>query len=743
MNIISNEIALRYRQSLVIEPGTGEASPLAILGLLAELAQVGYTLDKPVMDMLKTYNETELAMFHGFILKTINGMIGNNVKHRPLFKNFPNDIPDDDTYLLSRIVGHFASVLGVVDAEAGTVLSCGHVIDPRLFDLDEFGACPICQCQVDELGFEDGNRPELKDITQAKVITMGNGATVINIFRNLISSNSSISEEDKTTIGTLISNNSAIIPFIPEIIPFKENMATMVGSVLNNVEDVNEAIEGIAGFVNTATDILRVAVHLSGGDVSLSNKQDRIKLSNPQRRLVMSLLDKINKPAEDMLGHRMRWIRVGEVLHIGQKAKKYPNAYKAFDLIRNNPETIATFNRNVEALVHNINKATNNAMEKELVELLSKRPGMFARRLDWMLRTFKDPSVAVTMFLGLISQLPTIMLMTINKHISGRVDDSVESKRFFIPKGSLAKLQVVEDVRNLIDTKFAAIICTEIEDELELRFSKLEPLGWVYLNPSLKDIPIPTGQRSASKSLVTLPRGAHISIPEANVIRMFLYWKENAEVGRVDVDISAVAYDENWKKKFHLSYTNLSSVGGVHSGDIQSAPNGASEFIDIEISKSKENGVRYVTLNVFSYTHQKFTTFEAFAGVMGRDEAGSGEIYEPTTVTHRFDLAGDTAHNLPLILDLEKNELIWSDMALSSYMFNNVESSNSEISEVAKMIEGLKYTKPTLGELFQLHCEGRAIRVDTERAEDVEYDTEFDMDRATQIDDILANWLVS
>ncbi len=743
MNIISNEISLRYRQALVIEPGTGESSPRAILGLLTELAKVGYTLDKPVMDMLKTYNETELAMFHGFILKTINGMIGNNVKHRPLFKNFPKDIPDDDVHLLNRIVGYLASELNIVPEETGTPLSCGHVIDSRLFNLDEFGACPICQHQVDELGFDASDRPALADITRAKVITMGNGATVLNIFRNLISAKSSISEEDKSTIETLIKNNSAIVPFIPEDIPFKENMATTVGAVLNNVDNENEATDGIAAFVKTPTDILRVAIHLSGGDVSLSNKQDRIKLSNPHRRLIMSLLDKVKNPQEDMMMHRMRWIRMGEVLHIGQKAKKYPNAFKAFDQLRNSPEDIATFNRSVEAMVHliNTNSVHLDLTEIDLIKLLSTRPGMFARRLDWMLRTFSDPQRVVATFIGLIDNLPTIMLMTLSVHLNTRKTKNKDDKRYFIPKGSLSKLQVVNDDRNAINEEFAEKIGTEIGDELELRFSKLESLGRVYINKDLFYVPIPTGQRSASKSLVTLPRGAQVPIPENKAFRMFLYWKENEETDVVDVDLSAVAYDEDWNMKYHLSYTSLSAVGGVHSGDILSAPNGASEFIDINIETALSQDIRYITLNVLSYTRQNFNTFECFAGIMGRDEVNSGEIYEPTTVVNKFDLAGATGQNLPLVFDIKKRVLIWADMALSSQMFNNVENSAQSIVEVAKMIENLPHTKPTLGQLFVLHGGARGTQVDFEREEGVEYDTEFDMDRATQIDDILANWL--
>lgn len=752
MDKLFNSISLRYKQAVIITPSTTasgiaeKASARAVLGMLAELAAVGYTLDKPVMDILKTFNDIELNEFHYNVLTTIKGMIGDDVLHKPLFKNFPYDVPDE-TYLLRRIIGFVENYYSVGLDKAGEPLSCGHVIDPALFDIEKFGACPICQQQVD--GLEEGvERPDLKDKIALKVISLACKQDVVQLFQNLLNAKSSISAEDSCVIDDLIGNDASIAAYIPDVIPIKENMAIAVASLFVHLDDAENEI---AHFTKTATDVLRVAVALCGGDVSLAQRT-KFKLNNSQRRLVMGLLDGIKNPEEDMLAHRMRWIRLGEVLHIGQKAKKYPNAFRAFNVLRNHPETISTFSSQVENLVAIITAEGKRKdklpttelqeFENELLRLLQKRAGLFARRLDWMLRTFTDATPVVNIFDVLIEELPTPMLLTISDHLKLRPFEDSDTKRYFMPKGSIAKIKAMEDTRETIDVEVVEHIQGEIRDELLLRFGKLERLGKVYINPMLAGIPVPLAQRSASKSLYSLPRGSHIQLPEKKAARMFLYWKQNEESGRVDVDLSAISFDANWNYKNHISYTNLEDIGGHHSGDVQSAPNGASEFIDLDIATARKNGVRYVVMNIISYCGQHFDRFECFGGVMGRDFVDSGQVYEPTTVEHKFEVDGEARFNLPFIFDLHTNSMIWCDIALTAHPRCNVEQKSGNIVDMAKAIQSMvTMYKPNLFNLLAMHAEARGSSISTEREEGVEYDTEFDMDMATAIDDILANYL--
>ena len=134
----------------------------------------------------------------------------------------------------------------------------------------------------------------------------------------------------------------------------------------------------------------------------------------------------------------------------------------------------------------------------------------------------------------------------------------------------------------------------------------------VYIDEKLGSFPIPFSQRSGSKSLRQLTRGSRLPIPPGDVVRFFIWWKEGVvngqPTGDVDIDLSAVMYDDKWNYLEHLSYTNLKSdkYRAFHSGDIISAPNGASEFIDLDIPSVLKYGGRYIVVSVFSFNGHLF-----------------------------------------------------------------------------------------------------------------------------------------
>ncbi len=738
MNLLNNDIALRYKQSIVIDGTSGTTPTTHVRALLLDISQLGYTFSGDAVRAVRGLSESEFKRFYDSLVITLKEMVGDNVKHRALFKNFPTDIPDDEEYFIRRVVGFVTNMYGLAPDDIAP-LSCGHVIDTRLFNIDEFGACPICQHQVDELD-DDSDRPVLKDITPLKVIDLITSDDVKQIFVNLLSAKSSISEEDRIVIDMMISNDPSLFELVPDM-HMKEVIAVVAGLAVDYAWDgtgdnyVMAASNVLIDNMKTATDVLRLAVQLSGGDVSLAEKS-RFKLKNKNRRVIMWLLNEIKHPEEDMLRYKMRWVRLAEVMHAGKYANKYPDAFKAIDTIRNNAKGIVTFNKKVETLVDGINGGKNDS-EGNLLELLTTRPGEFARRMDWMLRTFTAKNAVHVCFIDVVDKLPTKMLLTLSSHFKNRSNGNED--RYFMPKGNIAKMQIIKDERTTVSTDDAAKILSGIEAVLLERFSQLDGLGNVYIDEDLENYLVPMVQRNASKSLVTIARGSQVPLTESAAVRMFVYWKNNDT--RVDVDLSVLAYDTDWNYKFHVAYTNYSDLGSVHSGDITDAPNGASEFIDVDIATARKNGVRFVVMNVNSYTGQPFNTFDCFAGVMERDAVESGKKFEPTTVTNKFDVAGDTRYNIPLILDLETKKVIWADMAMQADSYDNARGKRAPVSTLAKAIFDMGDEKPNLLELVQLHAQARSTSIDYERQEGKEYDTIFDVNMATNIDDIIANWL--
>lgn len=178
----------------------------------------------------------------------------------------------------------------------------------------------------------------------------------------------------------------------------------------------------------------------------------------------------------------------------------------------------------------------------------------------------------------------------------------------------------------------------------------------------------------------------------------------------MDIDLSAVMYDGNWDYMEHISYTNLRSAKykAAHSGDITSAPHGACEFIDIDIPSVLKYGGRYVVASLNSFTEQPYCNLpECFAGWMIRKSPGSGEVFEPSLVADKIDVAADTRISIPVILDLQNRMVIWCDLALKNHpnYYNNIESNRGGMALMGKAMVSL--IKPDLYELLLLHATAR------------------------------------
>lgn len=228
----------------------------------------------------------------------------------------------------------------------------------------------------------------------------------------------------------------------------------------------------------------------------------------------------------------------------------------------------------------------------------------------------------------------------------------------------------------------------------------------MYLDEDLKNYTVPFSQRSASKALNTISRGSKIDVPVGDTIRFFIYWKEGNN--RADLDLSVLALDSDSGYKMTIAYYNLKEDGGYHSGDITSAPEGASEFIDIEISKCLKQGIRYLLMSINSYTNQLYCDLPiCFAGFMVRQFPNSGEIYDPLTVENKFDLTANARIAIPMIIDLYEKKVIWTDLSLKSNPStnNNVHHNLSSTTLINKSMTTM--VKPNLYDLLTLHITAR------------------------------------
>lgn len=679
------DVLLR-RQKLLIHQETTKRPQNIVATFLMELNNLGFMVDNTTLAAIhflrdETYKE---------ILDNIKEMVGQR-DYKAFYPNFPKQVMEaSDAELYLNAVLHYMSFM-IADLSG----------DADFIWLPKY---------------DKQKREPLDEKVQLKKLTLASDEDGLKLLDNLINSNSSISETDKTDLITLFNHYQNYQ--IPQKIPQKEIAAVVGAELLKN----NKKIEFN---ISSTNDVLRIASAYCNGDVSLA---ENTKFTKIPRFVRKELLNKINDKAsvEDMLLHKSKWLRLGEALHPGEYKNRFPKVYECFRILREN-EKITTFNSQVERLI--------KTKDIDVTKLLQTRPGYFARRLDEVLRGSDKKSKIIKDFEKVAMEVSTPVLLQVTKHFQTRNSNEF---RVFMPKGNTAKLFMGE-VKGEIDTKYTKKVEKVCLDTLKNKFSQLPHLGNCYIDPSLKNYLVPFSQRSASKALHTIVRGSQIPLENKNTIRFFIWWKQPNGV-RVDLDLSSVLLDSKFKLVESIAYYNLrnENLEACHSGDVTSAPDGACEFIDLNIDSYAKRG-RYVLMCVNAFTNNKFCDLpECFAGWMMREKPRSGEIFEAKTVKNKIDVTTGSRMVNPLIIDLEERKVIWADMSLTTgKVINNVGSNMDKLQIMGKALSNMVNTKWTVYDLIKLHVESRGKLVSKDKAQTV-----FGEELAYQPETIAAQFLI-
>lgn len=682
-----------------------------------ELAACGYSLSPSALEGLKKASKIDFHVARKDVLKVVRefSTIPNvNV----LFKKFPYDIPDDFDYFVRRVVGNLQRFLP--RKKNGVLLSCGHFIDPNLFDLQEFGACPVCQHQVDELDGDPVARNAYSNVSPLKFLDLIDESGVENLASNLLARPSSLSGQEKEFLRFAMSNFSVKLPekCFKETLPF----------VYESTDDMDYVRSQISG----ATDVLRLAYFVSNPDADLSLKENvKFKLKAKHVRDFLSLLDGLPNLVEDLMRDRERWLRFGELAHpnSAKNQKRYPAVALAFDTLRNYPHSVETFNRKVH-------RATTDKNVAAMVDILSSRPGEFARRLDNMVSIAENSpppnnyrfKEIIKAFSNVVTKVPTKILFEIVSHFQYRSGFVSDENRLFFIKGSQNTIYFTPEKRGKIPADKADEIIKIAKGELVLRSYQenlgRNELGKVYIDPALNGMVVPFNRRGDSnKSENILLKGSRLPF-HGSVLRLFVWWK-----GHIDVDLSANFYDENWEYVEHVAYTHLATKGGyaVHSGDIQDAPDGATEFIDIDVEKCRRmvHHARYLVTSIISFRGESFDSFPCYAGFMERDKlGGGGKLFEPTSVATKFEVSQKATRLMTFAFDLVTKEVILLDMVVGGGRFHNAARSTDKFRTVAKHIVSLPEKKPTFFNVLEVYATANGKIVQNRE----EADTVFDME---------------
>jgi hypothetical protein len=555
--------------------------------------------------------------------------------------------------------------------------------------------------------------------TKFTTIKLGTEKDFNAIFTTLVSINQSITENDKKVVEWFVQNYRDQL-VMPKNIPFKETLCILAGYGLN-VPIVN------------ATDVLRIATYFSGGDISLpaipkitvkevragrkavffrnlQNSQIEAKesfkfknLNRVRRKYLLSLLENTNVDLGEMKHRTGRWLRLGEVLHVGEYKKRFPKSFEAFYTLRNAVDTIQTFESKIENAFKDAKTLEKNPKILEMaLNLLSSRPGLFARRLDWLLRNYDNEQVLAA-FEKIATKVSKKVLWELYTYYLNR--DSGKPRTIML-KGKKSKRRTLKELPPMGKITINRIQNTILEC-VGLHFSQLPKLGNVWIDPRLKNIPLPTAMRSINTSVKTYIRGTRVPFNDnAKVVRPYIHWFD--ENGNEDLDLSVGFYDNNLQGVAHISYRDLSNhnLNSCHSGDIRHRQGACAEYVDIDIQACLDAGVRYAMVQVHNFEDRPMHTMkDCVFGLMEREYPESNAIFVPKTITNAMKLANESSTVCVTMLDLENREYIWLDLEIQSTDLVNIESTSSMTGQIVRSV--IHNTSLSVYDILFLHGKSR------------------------------------
>lgn len=477
-----------------------------------------------------------------------------------------------------------------------------------------------------------------------------------------ITSNSPLSPDEQNTIIDLLTHsgedflNHLVDMMKDKHITCKENLALYASFIINRPDWRGQ--QCLLDFKG-ATDVLRLAAAMSGQDVSLVKSPHFRSFKRSERRELLYLLEHVEKN-EGFALRPEEFKRLGEKLHPGEYGKVFPENKAIFDKVRNGVH-IETYNSKLQEL---LKKPVNVDV---LTAHLMLRPGVFARYLDFALRNCSDEHQMEDVLFRFISVCknvsPRVLVQLIN-HFRNRNNPVQLATGKANGAGSAALDREVEPISDVMCNRVARDIFNQLWQVL--RAEDTEPKS-VYIDPAChcNKLIFPDNPRQISSAMRATACGSRTQLPDGNVLRAFLYWKGNDGADLwdgIDLDLSVVFYGEKEANFVFYGEPKNERLGAIHSGDRRcSGLHGAVEYVDFDIKKCLQNGIRYAALVVNSYSGEKFSEMDAaFCGMMVRD-GETGEQFEPATVKDRFALTTDARQIIMVVIDLLNREVVTVD----------------------------------------------------------------------------------
>jgi hypothetical protein len=683
----------------------------------AALMTVGFKLSTDCLRYFATRPAHEVKALAVRTLAAVRDLVGNHVQHNAYFIDFPANVPDTMEFwvsLLRRALvsanAHLSSSASPFwDDELRGMMWEGPV---NLLRLPTYGTY---QHSFDELvAAHDEFIPSLKD--RLTILHLG-GLPIeemILLFEQLAGTATPPSTEDRALLKELA--QQVLVGYHHEIffeLPGRETKAVINAAILGwqGGKDVNYPNLQLVQ-VNTITDVLRAVDVLSGGDGTLerppapkpraepvvrsfrdiqqrAGKTDEAPVAVPstesaprpatklvsfrrgQRRLIMRTLQELlvfdpDKAAE-VYRNQEAWKRLGEGLH-PHEFPWCPDAQNLFAIARGEVHyrsPLAGFEYAI----------SNGAPHHAAWILASSAPGEMARNLDRLLRhQHADAGTVLRYFEQVVSKVSSRTLLSLLAHLVNRT--TADLPRVFVNRS--ARVYVRPDTRNPLAPEIIDWAINIVTKALTPRLAEnlvkgpsgidtvidgatkqvIKPM--IILAPEMAGVALPLSNKGVPAGLHVMPRGSMVDLDsDLDVLRFFCYWRQRSR--STDFDLSLQLLDKDLGHAGHVSWTSYHDTpngGMTYSGDLTDATNGATEFIDVPLSRVGAN-VHYLVPSVYIYGGEDFgvtgqepdAVEESIFGYMSLASHQQGMPFEPRAVRTKTEMRGRGRVATPMVFE--------------------------------------------------------------------------------------------
>lgn len=640
---VSTDLILIENNLIAVPSGKSTSSKEVIATIFANLAYYGYALSKDAYNSLNSLDKKSIEKWWANIEPALKEITGENRKMADfvVYKNFPTEVLNmsESQYWFSQILMYIG-------------------LPNELFTQEEL------------------DRKPLKDKLKLKVLQLSNSNSTKSILEGLLGSPAKWTNDQFSYVCHFVINEK--LDFNVAKIPFKENMVNLVSKVFDEGVEVN---------IKSATDVLRLAVGLSGGDVSMKTNTKFKKFSRKHRRFLLNLLNSSTNLEEDMARDSNRWKKFVYSLHPGDYGNRFKNVNKAYDMLYN--DKVTTFNSKVESSLSKLDK-------EEFFSLLKQRPGEFMRRLNVSVNSFGLD--AANQFIGVADSLTVSQLLKIKKYLE---TCNERIFRTIAPNGNWTKMQVLLNTTKIND-KLRLYLIVAIEKVIVSKLKTRLPKPLVYLGDNVDLIKLQT----SDSDLTPYGRGTSFPIPKnMKFIRSASYWS-TANSYNVWFDNGWNFFDNNWKTMATCCWTDVNALDGasVFSGDPTSSKDTegrACQMIDLYLDKLEAKGVRYAVWNILAYSKISFNkATDVYAALQWGEKAETGKLFEPSRCQLSFQLKGDNLTKYIAYIDIKERKVVYMDANLYGDVSSAARNGQKLEETMPAFMEYLE-TIPSVKDLFQ------------------------------------------